>query len=185
MAYRGRGLGRLPGAVIIAGYLAFVTALAVTVEQGGVRPAAAVIPGRRHRRCRCRAAELAAPATGAYATPARSAWWRQESVLGGWTIGRLWKLSLLLCSAIAAGDAASGPHLILIGFLIVGPCCALLTARWALTAAATCFALALGVVLGVPDQIFATVTQFAFLAAVTTVGAVATVGAAVLQRHRP
>jgi cation:H+ antiporter len=30
-AYRGRGLGRVPGAVIIVGYLAFVIALAVTV----------------------------------------------------------------------------------------------------------------------------------------------------------
>jgi len=43
----------------------------------------------------------------------------------------------------------------------------------------------LGVVLGVPDQIFATVTQYALLAAVATVGTTATVGAAVLQRQRP
>jgi hypothetical protein len=46
-----------------------------------------------------------------------------------------------------------------------------LTARWTLTAATSCFALALGVVLGIPDQIFATVTHYAFLAAVATVGA--------------
>ena len=44
LAYRGRGLGRAAGAAIIAGYLAFVTALIITVEQGGVRPAAAVLP---------------------------------------------------------------------------------------------------------------------------------------------
>ena len=44
LAYRGRGLGRVSGTAIIAGYLAFVTALIVTVEQGGVRPAAAVLP---------------------------------------------------------------------------------------------------------------------------------------------
>jgi hypothetical protein len=106
-------------------------------------------------------------------------------VLPGWSIGRLWRLSLILCGAVAACDAASGPHLILIGLLIAGPCCALLTARWALTAAAGCFAVVLGVVLGVPDQIFATVTQYAFLAAVATVGTTATVGAAVLQRQRP
>src|SRR6266566_2813029 len=87
LAYRGRGLGRASGTAIIAGYLAFVTALVITVEQAGVRPAAA----------------------------------------GG-------------------------------------------------------FAVVLGVVLGVPDQIFATVTQYAFLAAVATVGTTATVGAAVLQR---
>ena len=74
-------------------------------------------------------------------------------------------LSLLLCCMIAACDAASGPHLILIGLLITGPCCALLTGRWVPTAVASCFALALGVVLGVPDQIFATVTQYAFMSA--------------------
>ena len=44
LAYRGRGLGRAAGTAIIAGYLAFVTALIITVEQGGVRPAAAVFP---------------------------------------------------------------------------------------------------------------------------------------------
>jgi hypothetical protein len=43
-AYRGRGLGRGPGAVIIAGYLAFVTALALTVAQNGIRPAVVVVP---------------------------------------------------------------------------------------------------------------------------------------------
>ena len=111
--------------------------------------------------------------------------WQQESVLPGWSIGRLWRLSLIVCGVVAAGDAASGPHLILIGLLIAGPCCALLTARWALTAAAAGFAVVLGVVLGVPDQIFATVTQYAFLAAVATVGTTATVGAAILQRQRP
>ena len=100
-------------------------------------------------------------------------------------IGRLWRLSLILCCVVAACDAASGPHLILIGLLIAGPCCALLTGRWALTAAASGFAVALGVALGVPDQIFATVTQYAFLAAVAAVGTTATAGAAVLQRQRP
>ena len=44
LAYRGRGLGRAAGTVIIAGYLAFVTALVITVEQGAVRPATAVFP---------------------------------------------------------------------------------------------------------------------------------------------
>src|SRR6185312_14863605 len=41
LAYRGRGVGRAAGTAIIAGYLAFVTALIVTVEQGGVRPVVA------------------------------------------------------------------------------------------------------------------------------------------------
>jgi hypothetical protein len=49
-------------------------------------------------------------------------------VLPGWSIGRLWRLSSISCGVIAACDAASGPHLILIGLLIIGPVCALLTA---------------------------------------------------------
>ena len=44
LAYRGRGLGRLSGMIIIAGYLAFVTALVISVAQGGVRPATAAFP---------------------------------------------------------------------------------------------------------------------------------------------
>ena len=183
LAFRGRGLSRASGAAIIAGYLAFVTALIVTVEQGGVRPAAAVFP----------AAAIAGAGALLLTWPARSravaagpgGLWQRESVLPGWSIGRLWRLSLILCCVVAACDAASGPHLILIGLLITGPCCALLTARWALTAAASGFAVALGVVLGVPDQIFATITQYAFLAAVAAVGTTATAGAAILQRQRP
>jgi hypothetical protein len=68
--------------------------------------------------------------------------------------------------------------------LVIGPVCALLTARWALTAAASCLAMALGVALGFPDQIFATVTQYLLLAAVAAVGTTATASAAVLQRQR-
>jgi cation:H+ antiporter len=184
LAYRGRGLGRLPGAAIIAGYLAFVTALVITTEQAGVRPAAAVVP----------AAVISAAGALLLTWPARRrpgrdtvtagpvGRLRQETLLAGWSTGRLWRLSLILCTAIAACDAASGPHLILIGLLIAGPCCALLTARWAPTATASCYALALGAVLGIPDQIFATTTQYAFLAAVAVI--TATAGAALLQRQR-
>ena len=183
LAYRGRGLGRASGTAIIAGYLAFVTALIITVEQGGVRPAAAVFPAAAV--AGSGALLLTWPAQWRTVPARPGGLWQRESVLPGWSIGRLWRLSLTLCCVVAAGDAASGPHLILIGLLIAGPCCALLTARWALTAAATGFAVVLGVVLGVPDQIFATVTQYAFLAAVAAVGTTATAGAAVLQRQRP
>ncbi len=181
LAFRGRGLGRLPGAAIIAGYLVFVTALAVTVAQGAVRPAVAVVP----------AAAMSAGGALLLTWPRRTVragpggLWQRESVLPGWSVGRLWRLSLISCALIAACDAASGPHLILIGLLITGPVGALLTARWMLTASVSCLAIALGVALGVPDQIFATATQYAFLAAVTAVGTTATIGAAVLQRQRP
>ena len=186
-AYRDRGLGRMPGAVIIAGYLAFVTALLISVTQAGVSPAVAVFPA---------GAVMAAGALlltwpARWRPPGRAAGaglaggWRRESLIRGWSAGRMWLLSVLLCCMIAACDAASGPHLILIGLLITGPCCALLTGRWVPTAVASCFALALGVVLGVPDQIFATVTQYAFMSAVAVVGLTATVSAAILQRQHP
>jgi cation:H+ antiporter len=44
LAYRGRGLGRAPGAVIIAGYLAFVAALLVSVARGRIGPVTAIFP---------------------------------------------------------------------------------------------------------------------------------------------
>ena len=187
LAYRGRGLDRLSGAVIIAGYLAFVTALVVSVAQGGVRPARAVIPAAFIGAAG--ALLLTWPARwrpgGHTPTGARRGRWREESLLPGWSIGRLWRLSLILITVTATCDAASGPHLILIGVLIAGPCCALLTARVALTAAASGLALVFGLLLGVPDQIFATLLQYALLTAVATVGAAATIGAAVLQRRHP
>jgi hypothetical protein len=148
LAWHGRGLDRLPGALIIAGYLAFTAALAVSVARHAVTPVTAVVP----------AAAVTAAGAVLLAWPARdkaAALWRRKSVLPGWDTGRLWKLTLLTCLAVAACDATTGPHLVLIGVLAIGPCCALLTARWALTAAATCFTLALGV----PDHIFATTAQ--------------------------
>jgi cation:H+ antiporter len=188
LAWQGAGLRRLPGAVIIAGYLAFTTALLISVAAGGIGPATAILPATAvavagaaalawpRRRPRLRLASAPGPGLG---------WRRQQSLVAGWSTGRIWRLSLLLCTVIAACDAASGPHLILIGLLITGPCCALLTARWLPTAAVGCYALALGVVLGIPDQIFATITQYAFLAAVAVTSVTATAGAVILQRHRP
>ena len=137
-------LGRPPGAVIITGYLAFVSALAITITQARVSPAAAAVPAavitlagtillaRPPEPARCPAAA------------GRAAWWQRRSLLPGWNAGRLWTLSLALCLIIAACDAATRPQLILIGLLICGPCCALLTARWAPTAASGAFALAPG-----------------------------------------
>jgi hypothetical protein len=177
LAWHGRGLGRLPGALIIAGYLVFTAALAVSVARHAVTPVTAVVP----------AAAAGAAGIVLLAWPGRdkaAARWRRKSVLPRWDTGRLWKLTLLTCSVVAACDAATGPHLILIGVLAAGPCCGLLTARWALTAAATCYALALGAVLGVPDHIFATALQYTLLTAVAAVGTAATAGAAVLQRRQ-
>jgi hypothetical protein len=183
LAYRGHGLRRLPGAVIIGGYFAFVAALLAAVAEHAVRPAVAVIPAAVFA---IATALLVARPSAARPSPGRATagWWRRESLLPGWSVGRLWRLSLLLCCVIAACDAATGPHVVLMGLLIAGPCCALLTARWAAVASVGCFAVLLAVLLGLPDQIFATLTQYAFVAAVAVVGMTASVGAAILQRQR-
>ena len=44
LAWHGRGLRRAPGALIIAGYLAFAAALAVSVGRQAVSPVTAVVP---------------------------------------------------------------------------------------------------------------------------------------------
>ena len=85
LAYRGRGLGRASGTAITAGYLAFVTALVITVEQGGVGPAAAVFPAAAVAGA---GALLLTWPTQWRAVPAYpGGLWERESVLPGWSIG--------------------------------------------------------------------------------------------------
>ena len=176
LAWRGRGLSRLPGALIIAGYLAFTAALAAAVARPAViRPPPSSRPPP-------------SPRPGPWCSPGRTGTGPPPGGGGGrccpaGTSAGCGKATLLACSAVAACDAATGRHLILIGVLAAGPCCALLTARWALTAAATGYALALGTVLGVPDHIFATALQYTLLAAVAAAGTAATFCAAALQRR--
>ncbi len=184
-AYWGHGLGRMPGAAIIAGYLAFVSALCAVVARGHVSPAAAILPalitvGALPLMRAARRVAAIRPAAVGLNGP-----WRRQSLLRGWSVRRVWGLSLLLSAAIAGCDAASGPRLLLIGLLIAGPCCALLTARWAPTAAASCFTFGLAVLVSIPDRIFATITQYAFLGSLAVVSITAVLGAAVLQRQRP
>lgn len=186
LAYRGHGLTRAPGALIITGYLVFVAALLTAVHQGRVTAWTALLPAlataiaaallfaRGARRAAVEAPAQAAPVPIRY----------RESLVPGWSVARLWRLSVLLCLAVAAADAATGRHLVLIGLLIVGPCCALLTARWRPTAATGALALALGGLLGVPDQVLGTAVQYGFLASLAVVTLVATGSAAVIQRHR-
>jgi cation:H+ antiporter len=95
LAYRGRGLGRAAGAAILAGYLAFVAALLIAVAQGGVRPATALFP----------AAVIAAAGTLLLAWPDGRR--REESLLPGWSVGRLWRLSLILSAVIAAATVGA------------------------------------------------------------------------------
>jgi len=186
LAYWHSGLRAGHGALIVAAYLMFVTNLLVSVARNSLAlplgmllaailtlAAAAALIRWPRQPARRAAGGLAAdghgPDTG--------------SGIPGWSIRRLWRLSFLLCLAVAVLDAATGSHLILIGALIAGPCCALLTGRWRRTALTGVFALSLGVLLGVPDGIFSTHVHYAFLAAIAFVTVTATLSAAYLQRR--
>jgi cation:H+ antiporter len=184
-AYRQRALTRLPGAVIIGGYLVFVAALIVSTIEGEVSVQAATVPAlavagvsllilARSDRLGAACARLWAFATAA------------EGTGGGPVSGtqrRAWRAALALCLVVATADAVTGHRIILMGLLALGPCCALVTGRWRRTAAVGALAFGLGVLLGVPDQVFATYIQYVFLAAIAVVAITATAGAAVIE-HR-
>jgi hypothetical protein len=76
------------------------------------------------------------------------------ATLTPWSAGRLTILAVSLCVAVDIVDALLGRHAVLIGLLIVGPCCATLTRRWRRIALVGAWSVALAVVLGFPDVNF-------------------------------
>jgi hypothetical protein len=112
----------------------------------------------------------------------------RESLLAGWPISRLWVLGLVASLIVAAIDAALGNHAILIGLLIVGPCCAVLTGRWLPAALTGVWVTGLAVALGLPDGIWGSAIFFTWLGAVAVVALACTAAAAFIQalgRARP
>ncbi len=77
-----------------------------------------------------------------------------------------WKIGIALTLLIAVTDAAIGPRFILIGLLIVGPCCALFTAQRARATQVGAVAVLLALVLALPDEIWDTTPQLTLTAAV-------------------
>ena len=73
----------------------------------------------------------------------------------------------------------------LIGLLIVGPCCVLLTGRWVPTGLTGLWVIGLAAVLGLPDGIWGTGTHLQFLGAVTAVALASTAAAAFIEIRRP
>jgi len=184
-AYADRGLRRPEGAAIITGYLVFVAALLAAVRTGIIRTPLALWPALGFALV-C-AALLIARRAGSARTdddPHDPYHRTSQSLVPGWSITRIWQTSLLLCLAVAACDAATGRHLILIGILIVGPCCALLTGRWRHTALTGLWALGLGTLTAVPDGIWATTEQYTSLTAVAVVAFISTLSASLIQRRR-
>ena len=104
-------------------------------------------------------------------------------MLAGWPVSRLWVLGVGISVIVAAIDAALGNRVILIGLLIAGPCCVLLTGRWVPTALTGLWVIGLAVVLGLPDGIWGTVIFFIWLTAVAVVALASAVAAAVIETH--
>jgi cation:H+ antiporter len=117
-------------------------------------------------------------------TPQASMMYRARFV-PGWSVRRLWAFGLVLSVLVAAVDTLLGHHVVLIGLLIIGPCCVLLTGRWMPTALTGLWAISLAVVLGIPDGIWGSATHLAFLAAVAVVAAANTAAAAVIGNIKP
>jgi hypothetical protein len=110
---------------------------------------------------------------------------RQQSLLAGWPVSKLWALSLQISFIVAAVDVALGNRVILIGALIAGPCCVVLTGRWVPTALTGLWVTGLAVALGIPDGIWATANHFTWLGAVAAVALVTTLAAASIQTNAP
>jgi Ca2+/Na+ antiporter len=174
-AYTTSGLRRDQGIFIICVYVAFAGVILTSAYSSvaGVLlwtalPAAVgiVLAARARRRRRTKAPSPEAA---------------DRTVLAGWPSRRVWYSAFAISTIIAGIDASLGHHVILIGLLIAGPCCALLTGRWARTASAGVWAIALAILLGLPDKIWGSWMHIAFVGAVAVVAATTTAAAAVIQ----
>ena len=108
-----------------------------------------------------------------------------ESLLPGWSVRRLWVLGLGLSVVVAITDAGLGHRAVLVGLLIIGPCCALLTGRWVPTGLTGLWVIGLAAVLGLPDGIWGTSTHLVFLGAVAGAALISTAAAAFIEVLRP
>ena len=75
-------------------------------------------------------------------------------------------------------------RILLVGLLVVGPCCGVLAGRSVSASGLGFFAVACAVAVGVPDHIWLTWTQLAFMLAIGIVATVASVCAAFIERSR-
>lgn len=106
---------------------------------------------------------------------------QRPSLIPGWPARKLWLVGVAISVVVAGTDAVLGHRLILIGLLVAGPCCVLLTGRWVMTGLTGLWVVGLAVALGIPDGIWGTATQLAFLGAVAAVALVSTLAAVVIE----
>ena len=169
LAYRDHGLRRSVGIVVLTAYVVFTAS--VLASGYGIRVSPAMI-----------AAFAALAAVVGIGLAGRSL--TGQSLLPGWSARRVLILGLTLSGLVAVVDAALGHRVVLIGLLIVGPCCALLTGRWIPTFLTGVWVIALAVILGVPDGIFGTATHLAFLGGVAVVALATTIAAVAVRNAR-
>ena len=180
-AYLSRGLRRPHGVLIICAYLAFVGIVIATAygyHSGWALSTTVLVVGALVL------AQQLLRSHGGLRNWLHSAPAGERPLIAGLSGMRAWYLAFALTSLIAATDAMLGRHVILIGLLIAGPCFALLTGSWTRTATIGLWAIALAVLLGMPDDIWGNSTHLEYLAAVMTVAIVSTSVAALRERRR-
>ena len=94
---------------------------------------------------------------------------------------QLWALGPVLASSVTIADLLTGPRIVLIGLLVIGPAHVMLTGRWIWTALTGVWVVGLSVALGLHDGIWGTETHVALVAAVAIVAVLTTIEAAALQ----
>jgi cation:H+ antiporter len=203
-AYLHRGLRRAVGALIVAAYVAFVATVIATASRSSAAslstyllPVVAILAGSAALLVWPQATNgaagldprLAPRTVTSCVRPDGSAHGRSRdatprSMVPGWSVTRLWLLAMILSCAVAACDALLGRKAILMGLLIVGPCCALLTGRWAISLATGVWVFCLAILLSIPDGVWGTREQEALLAAIAVVSLVATLATALIEHQR-
>jgi hypothetical protein len=91
------------------------------------------------------------------------------------------RLSVAIMLLVTVADAFLGPRVILIALLMIGPCCALFSARRVSTAQVGALAVGLALLLTLPDGIWGTVAQLAFTGAVLLVAVACTWAAGIME----
>lgn len=109
---------------------------------------------------------------------------RLNSLLAGRSTSQIWWAALALTSVVALVDAVLTNHIILIPYLAAGPCISSMTGQRARTAIAGTWALILGVLLGVPDEIWGTSLQFHYLLVVAGASLLSLPAATAIARRR-
>jgi hypothetical protein len=101
-----------------------------------------------------------------------------------WSTYQLWALGPVLASTIAIVDLLTGPRIVLIGLLVIGPAHVMMTGRWLWTALTSMWVAGLAVGLGIHDHIWGTQTHVALIAAVAAIGGLATLEAPAFGSRR-